>query len=158
MIELSVDVTSKPVTDVLTRIARGMRNLKPVMDSIGQELESRVSGRFETQTDPLGRRWAPWAPSTVENYPKDGHGRILDRYGDMVRSLSHEPDHESVRVGFGAVASKARDVSAVYHEWGTWKMPRRGLLMADPDQGTLAKDDEAAVLDILQVWLADLAE
>lgn len=158
MIELSVDVASKPVTDSLARIVRGMGNLQPVMDSIGQELESRVSGRFETETDPLGRGWAPWAPSTRENYPKDGHGRILDRYGDMLRSLNHDADRDSVRVGFGAVASKAGDAHAVYHEFGTRKMPRRGLLMADPDAGTLGSGDEAAVLDILQVWLADLVD
>ena len=157
MIELTVDVSSKPVTDVLARLLRGMKDLTPVMGSIGQELESRISGRFESESDPLGQKWAPWAPSTKENYPKDGNHRILDRYGDMLRSLSHQADSSSVRVGFGAVASKAGDVYAVYHEWGTWKMPRRGLLMADPDNGTLGPEDEAAVLDILGVWLADLA-
>ena len=33
-------------------------------------------------------------------------------------------------------------------------MPRRGMLMGDPDAGTLAPDDEAAVLDILGTFLA----
>jgi len=157
MIDLSVEVSSKPVTDSLARIARRLGNLQPVMDSIGQELESRVSGRFETQTDPLGHRWAPWAESTRENYPADGYGRILERYGDMVRSLTHDADRNSVRVGFGAVAGKAGDAYAVYHEWGTEHMPRRGLLMADPDAGTLSPEDEAAVLDILSTWLEDAA-
>lgn len=157
MLELSADVTSREMTAVLGRIARDIRNLRPVMDSIGQELEGRASARFETQTDPLGRRWEPWAPATRDSYPKDGHGRILDRYGDMLRSLSHQANSDSVRVGFGSVASKAGDVTAVYHEFGTWKMPRRGLLTADPDRGTLAPGDEAAVMDILEVWLADLS-
>ena len=35
-------------------------------------------------------------------------------------------------------------------------MERRGMLLADPDQGTLGKEDEAAVLDVLDVWLTDL--
>ena len=157
MIDLSVEVNSRALDDVLARLLRGMKNLTPVMDSIGQELESRVSGRFESQSDPLGRQWAPWAESTKENYPADGNARILDRYGDMLRSLNHKADSSSVRVGFGAVASKAGDVYAVYHEWGTWKMPRRGLLFADPDEGTLGPEDEASVLDILDVWLSDLA-
>ena len=158
MLELGVDVNSKAVTDVLNRLSRGMSNLRPVMDSIGQEFESRVSGRFESQSDPLGRPWAPWAESTRENYPQDGNGRILDRYGDMLRSLNHEPDRTSVRIGFGAVAGPAGDVYATYHEHGTETMPRRGLLWADPDKGTLASDDEDAVLDILQVWVNDLAK
>lgn len=157
MIDLSVEVNSAALDRVLDKLVRGMKNLHPVMDSIGQELESRVSGRFETETDPQGQKWAPWAESTKETYPADGHGRILDRYGDMLRSLNHQADSGSVRVGFGAVASKAGDVYAVYHEFGTWKMPRRGLLFADPEQGTLGKEDEASVLDILGVWIEELA-
>ena len=157
MIDLNVEVNSRALDEVLARLMRGMKNLTPVMDSIGQELESRISGRFESQSDPLGRQWAPWAESTKENYPADGNARILDRYGDMLRSLNHKANSSSVRVGFGAVASKAGDVYAVYHEWGTWKMPRRGLLFDDPDQGTLGKADEAAVLDILEVWVSELA-
>jgi len=35
-------------------------------------------------------------------------------------------------------------------------MPRRGMLFADPDTGELGAQDEAAVLDILGVWLDDL--
>lgn len=157
MIDLTVEVHSETLDAVIAKLLRGMKDLTPVMDSIGQELESRVSGRFETETDPLGMAWAPWAESTRENYPDDGNGRILDRYGDMLRSLNHQADSSSVRVGFGAVASTAGDVYAAYHEWGTWKMPRRGLLFADPDAGTLGDEDEASVLDILEVWLADLA-
>jgi len=157
MIDLSVEVHSEALDAVLAKLLRGMKNLTPVMDSIGQELESRISGRFETETDPNGNAWAPWAESTRESYPEDGNARILDRYGDMLRSLNHQADSSSVRAGFGAAASKAGDVYAVYHEWGTWKMPRRGLLFDDPDAGTLGKEDEAAVLDILEVWLADLA-
>lgn len=150
MIDLSVEVNSRALDDVLARLLRGMKNLTPVMDSIGQELESRVSGRFESQSDPLGRQWAPWAESTKENYPADGNARILDRYGDMLRSLNHKADSSSVRVGFG-------QPYAAFHEWGTKHMPRRGLLFADPDSGTLAEGDEMAVLDILGVWLSDLA-
>lgn len=61
MIALSVEVHSQALDRVLDKQVRGMRNLTPVMDSIGQELESRISGRFETGTDPQGHKWAPWA-------------------------------------------------------------------------------------------------
>ena len=122
-------------------------NLGPAMESAGQELHSRVSARFETETDPLGHPWAPWADSTRASYPKGGNRRILDRYGDMLSSLNHRADATSVRIGFGTPY-------AAYHEWGTRKMPRRGLLMADPDSGTLAPGDEAAVLDILSTFLS----
>ena len=133
----------------LEQLKRRLGNLKPVMQSIGMELESRISGRFESRTDPSGSAWAPWAQSTLDSYPDDGNRRLLDRYGDMLASLNHQANATSVRVGFG-------QTYAAFHEFGTDSMPRRGLLFADPDAGTLAEDDEAAVLDILGVWLTDL--
>ncbi|MES2948634.1 MAG: phage virion morphogenesis protein [Pseudomonadota bacterium] len=150
---LTVTVNSKPVDDLLTQLLGRMDDLQPAMQGIGQELNSRISARFETRSDPMGRAWAPWAESTRENYPKDGRGLLLERYGDMLKSLNFQADSTAVRVGFGAVASKKGDVYAAYHEWGTVKMPRRGLLFADPDAGTLAPGDEAAVLDIISGFL-----
>ena len=146
---LTITADDKAFRDSLAQLYRGMGNLTPVMQSIGMELESRISGRFESRTDPSGNAWAPWAQSTVDNYPENGNRRLLDRYGDMLASLSHQADATSVRVGFG-------QPYAAFHEWGTEHMPRRGLLFSDPDAGTLAEGDEAAVLHILAVWLDDL--
>ena len=149
MIDISTDDSAFRAS--LDQLKRRLGNLTPVMQSIGMELESRASGRFESRTDPSGNAWAPWAQSTVDSYPEDGNRRLLDRYGDMLASLSHQADATSARVGFG-------QPYATFHEWGTEHMPRRGLLFADPDAGTLAEDDEAAVLDILGVWLDGLID
>ena len=143
---LTVTVESKPVTDLLSKLMRRLDDLKPAMASIGQELESRVSARFETETDPKGQPWAPWAASTAATYPIDGNRRILDRYGDMLSSLNHAATSDSVRIGFGSPI-------ATFHEWGTERMPRRGLLTDDPDAGTLAAEDETAVLQVLNTFL-----
>jgi phage gpG-like protein len=72
----------------------------------------------------------------------------------MLNSLNFQAKSTSVSVGFGAVASKKGDVYAAYHEWGTKKMPRRGLLFADPNKGTLAEADNTAILDIIGTYLA----
>lgn len=149
MIRVTVD--DKAFRGILEQLYRGMGDLTPVMQSIGMELESRISGRFESRSDPLGRSWAPWAQSTVDSYPEGGNRQLLDRYGDMLASLSHQADANSARVGFG-------QPYAAFHEWGTEHMPRRGVLFVDPDAGTLAEDDEAAVLDILGMWLNDLTD
>lgn len=147
MIDITTDDSAFRAS--LEQLKRRLGNLKPVMQSIGMELESRISGRFESRTDPSGSAWAPWAQATLNSYPDDGNRRLLDRYGDMLASLSHQADATSVRVGFG-------QTYAAFHEFGTDSMPRRGLLFADPNAGTLAEDDEAAVLDILGMWLTDL--
>jgi len=64
----------------------------------------------------------------------------------MLSSLNHRADSDSVRIGFGSPI-------ATFHEWGTVRMPRRGLLTDDPDAGTLAPNDEVAVLSILDTFL-----
>ena len=143
---LTITVNDAAFRDDLAILYRRLGNLTPVMNSIGTALENRVKGRFETRTDPNGKSWAPWKPSTEESYPADGHRQLLDRYGDMLDHVSHKADSTSVRIGFA-------EFYATFHEFGTKKMARRGLLFADPDAGTLAKGDEAAVLDILGIWL-----
>ena len=98
---LTVTVENAQVLDVLDSISSRLSNLTPAMESIGQTMQSRVSARFETETDPLGRPWAPWADSTRASYPKGGNRRILDRHGDMLSSLNHRADATSARIGFG---------------------------------------------------------
>lgn len=146
MIEIKID--SQAVTDAFNRLIALGENISPVLDAIGQRMEERVSGRFETKTDPNGHPWAPWKPATVKRYPKDGNGTLLDRYGDMLGSLNHHADANSVTVGFGKPY-------ALFHEYGTSKMERRGLLMADPDAGMLGTEDEASILDLIRTYFAE---
>lgn len=93
-------------------------------------MENRISDRFETRTDPGGRSWAPWSESTKATYPKDAHGSLLDRYGDLLDGRSHTVRGDWVLVGFD------RDYAA-WHEFGTKTMPRRGLLFDDPTPESL---------------------
>lgn len=125
---LDVRIDDRAFVDYLERIQRRLGDLTPVMQDIGMEMEGRVSARFESRTDPWDNSWAPWEPATRESYPEDGNRRLLDRYGGMLESLSHSADANSVRVGFG-------DPVAVYHEWGTKHMARRGMVFGDPDAG-----------------------
>ncbi len=147
---IEIQVNSRSAMDSLNELIRRGQNPSPVLDAIGQRMEERVSARFETQTDPTGQAWAALKPSTLKSYPKDGHGSLLDRYGDMLGSLSHQVDATGVLVGFG-------EGRAIYHELGTRKMARRGMLLADPAAGTLGADDERAILDILNDYLLKTA-
>lgn len=144
--QILIEIDSRPVLDVLNRLIAAGQDMRPILDAVGQEMESRVSSRFETRTDPSGKAWAPWAPRTVKSYPKDGNRKLLDRYGDMLASLSHQADGDGVYIGFGQPYAK-------YHEVGTRKMARRGLITADPVAGTLGTGDERAIMDILRASL-----
>ena len=157
---LTISVEDRAVAAYLQQLQDRLSDLTPVMSEIGAALEGNILQRFETRTDPSGAAWKPWAPNTREGYPfaksksatgvkyGAGNARLLDRYGTMLQSLNHQADGHSVTIGF------ATDY-AVFHEYGTQNMPRRGMLMADPDQGSLGEDDEATVLDIITYWLSE---
>ncbi len=153
---LTITVDDSAFRATMRRLQEGMADLTPVMEKIGYTLETNIRGRFDIKTDPNGQRWAPWADSTRETYPYPGspfaktegpgNGKLLDRYGTMFDGLNYEPSADSVRIGFAMPY-------AAYHEYGTQKMPRRGMLMADPNAGTLGAEDQAAVIDILNGFL-----
>jgi uncharacterized protein YktB (UPF0637 family) len=44
----TITVDSKLVMDELARLQQRTSNLRPVMDSIGQELSNRISARFQS--------------------------------------------------------------------------------------------------------------
>lgn len=144
---IRIQVTNAQLRDALERLTARLGDLAPAMGSIGMELENRIRERFEGRRDPLGTAWAPWAPATVENYPEDGERKLLERYGDMLGSLNHSAGRDSVSIGFG-------QPYAAYHEFGTRRMPRRGLLFADPEAGELAPEDEQAVIEIIEGYLS----
>jgi phage gpG-like protein len=155
-----VTVDNRQFGQPLTTLVDRLGEPAEVLEAIGNLLETNVRRRAETATDPSGKPWAAWADSTRDAYPwpgsdaaagkeGPGNGRLLDRYGTMLASLSYQVGRDSVVIGFG------QDY-AVFHEWGTKHMPRRGLLMADPDEGTLGAEDNAAVLDLVSSWLDEL--
>jgi phage virion morphogenesis protein len=159
---LTITVDDSAFRATMRRLQEGMSDLTPVMERIGGTLEANIQNRFETRTDPNGRPWKPWAKQTLATYPfagteyakgdeGPGNGKLLDRYGTMLRGLNYQADSNSVRVGFAMPY-------ASYHEFGTKKMPRRGMLMGNPEAGTLGQADERAVIDILNGFLQDLAK
>jgi len=143
---LTITADTRFVADYLEQIGKRIDDMTPLMDAIGMLMETQISNRFETMADPGGAKWASWAESTKANYPADAHGRLLDRYGDMLRSLTHTADAHSATIGFG-------QPHAAYHEFGTKHMERRGLLFDDPDTGELGSEDREAILDLVSAYL-----
>lgn len=143
----SIQVDDGGFAAELDRLLGTATDMEPVFDAIGMRLVEQISGRFESETSPYGFAWAPWAPSTETYYPDDGNRHILDRYGDMLQSLSHVADASGLEVGFG-------QPYAIFHEFGTKRMPRRGMLFDDPNSGALGADDEREVLDIIAGFIA----
>lgn len=153
---LTITIQDQALQSHLQLLRTRLQDLTPAMEEIGNALETRVRQRFQTATDPNGAKWAPWKPSTVASYPFPGtraaakygagNARLLDRYGTMLGGLNYQAGGTSVTVGFAAPY-------ATFHEFGTKRMTRRGMLMANPDNGTLGQEDQSEVLNIINHWL-----
>lgn len=54
---LTIHYQNSEVSSYLKRLRARLGDLQPVLQEIGTTIEGRVSARFETETDPLGRSW-----------------------------------------------------------------------------------------------------
>jgi len=143
---MTIEIDDREVRRALEQLSRRAQDMSPVMRAIGADMERRMLERFETQTDPKGRKWAPLKPATLA--AKKGRGSILYRFGALQESRSAQADARSVRWGFG-------QKYAAFHEFGTKKMPRRGLLFGDADRRELAEEDRSLILDAIRAYLAE---
>ncbi|WP_448384542.1 phage virion morphogenesis protein, partial [Desulfosoma sp.] len=112
---LTIEINDREVHDALEKLARRVADLSPVMRAIGADMERRMLERFETETDPTGRKWAPLSQRTLK--AKKGRGTTLYHFGALQESRTSAADSTSVRWGFG-------QKYAAFHEFGTKKMPR----------------------------------
>lgn len=141
---------------------------RQLMIEIGAKMETNARLRFDTKTDPAGQPWPPLGPITKEIYASEWFkarnpafkngipGTLLDRTRQMLNSLAYNPGDDWVDIGTSRrVPGKSQPYWEVgqLHEWGTSKMPRRGFLTANPATGTLATDDEADILGIVEAAL-----
>jgi phage virion morphogenesis protein len=153
MTGLTMVVDDAALQRALGRLEGRVSHAAPLLETIGSVLESRVQQRFDFKRDPSGKQWASWKPSTAQRRAKEGRGELLWHGGPksqhLRESLSYRVTDNAVVIGFGADY-------AIYHEFGTKHMARRGLLTANPQTGSLGADDRAAVLSVTQQYLEEL--
>lgn len=139
----------------LSRLQQELAEPRELMQGIGDLLVQRIESRTADKLDPDGAPWAPLAESTLRR--KRGQGSILVGAqhrrggrellgGHMLEHASANADDTSVEVGFP-------EPYAGYHETGTSRMPRRGLLTSNWQTGELGAGDRQAVLDLVYRFL-----
>lgn len=132
---------------------------------IGATVQQNAELRFDTKTDPAGVPWPPISPATKAIYESDWFiernpafkggipGSLLERTRQLRNSLAYNVGPDWVDIGTSRrVPGKSQPYweVGVLHEWGTRKMPRRGILTADPEAAELGADDQADILQVVQ--------
>lgn len=135
---------------------------RDLMEILAAVLESNVQQRFDDKVDPTGASWAQLAPATVamyrEKYGETIPGSLLERSRQMRQSLTANAGDDWAEIGMSRKtppnkSGKVWDLP-VLHEHGTKRMPRRGLLTADPEAGRLGDADLRDIEDEFAAWLA----
>lgn len=142
-------VDSRDVEVALGRILDSLEQPIALFRQIGAKLESNIEARFDTETDPDGKKWKPWSPQYARwrAAQRRGQGRILSLTGRMRDSLSYSAAGNRVEIGFGVPYAE-------FHELGRGVPPRRMLSGAG---GRLGAEDERDVLAIIASWASKLA-
>jgi phage gpG-like protein len=63
---ITIQVQDKAVQDALQALAKRVGNMKPKLQTIGDDIMARAKARFGTSTGPDGQRWKPNALSTIQ--------------------------------------------------------------------------------------------
>lgn len=103
----------------------------PFLEAVGQRETERVQERIrDSKIDPMGERWAPWAPATLWERQHKGNealGLLFDE-GDLLLSIHPEVRALVDTVEIGSNLPYAKDLQD-----GTYRMPAREYLGWEPD-------------------------
>lgn len=147
----AITITGQPdLKRMFARARAAGANMHGLLDAVSGRLEERINLRFDTKQDPDGRPWAPLAATTRARYDaKDQgarRGTLLERTRLMRDGLNRQVLTRDAIVGFDRPYAK-------YHETGTTRMPRRGLIFSDPITGRMAEGDIDAMQATAREWL-----
>lgn len=160
-----IDLEDAQILAAIDRALHTLQNPGELMEDIGAKIEANANLRWETKTDPTGKAWAPLSPATKAIYESDWFiernpafkggipGSLLERTRQLRASLAYNVGADYVEIGTSRQVGKKRWQVGALHEWGTTKMPRRGILTANPDTGELGAGDQADVLAIVSAAL-----
>lgn len=131
MTGISITVNDADIAAALGRIIEAGRDLQPLFDRIGPSLVRSTQMRFETETDPQGRKWAPLRPATIR--AKKGDRRILHRRGFLYGSLTHNALPSYLEVGtnlvYGAIHQLGGTIDfAAREQNATFRKTRSGQM------------------------------
>ena len=158
---LVIELQDEVLLAAIGRAIELMEQPQQLLGDIGDKLESNAQLRWDERVDPTGQPWAPLSPATVAIYTSEWFikrnpafkagipGNLLERTRQLRNSLAHNVGVDYVEIGTSRQVGKKQWQVGTLMEWGTSKMPRRGILTADPKTGELGAADTADVLAVL---------
>lgn len=145
MIQIRID--NAKLVAALRRLAACGHDLSPVMRKVAGIMHNAVEDNFEEEGRP---KWPSLAASTIKQRSKQGNwpGKILQRRGNLARSITRHSDATSAMVGTNTVYAAIHNFGGQAGKGHRSEIPAREFLHLEPE-------DEG---DILQSFAKFLGE
>lgn len=118
----------------LLALPNRLANLRPVMvGAIAPAANRMLIRHWESKGAAFGRRWAPWAPSTLRKRLAKGNvekGILRDTdhlFKTLIRARSGDDRLKVIKGGL-RLQLNTREAKALYHQVGTQFMPERQVI------------------------------
>ena len=111
----------------LDKIAKGIRNPRPLLKQIGVLILNEVNKNFVRGSND-GDAWTPNAPATIA---RKGSSKPLIDTGNLRASFTFQVKRNSVEIGSPLFYSE-------FHEFGTSTIPQRKMLPKDSKASKIA--------------------
>lgn len=121
------------------------KNMKKIMNTIGNMVYNVTMESFENQKSPFGEKWKDLSKATEKS--KKGKGRILRHSGDLEDKWNIEATNNKVEITGNTKSKKGYSYGAV-HQWGSKRIKARPFLPIDND-GFLEDNLKNAIEDML---------
>lgn len=150
---IDVEIDDQSTRDLINELKRRMGNLTPVMDAVGQIIQSGTQQRFVDQQAPDGTPWEALSQVTLDRRRKAGKGaQILRDTGRLMNSISYRVNGDSVSVFTNVIYAPTHQLGAQQGAYRASPPIPWGDVPARPFLGYSASDEDA-VLEILQGYL-----
>lgn len=147
---IDVEIDDQSTRDLINELKRRMGNLTPVMEAVGQIIQSGTQQRFVDQQAPDGTPWAALSPATLAK--RGGGAQILRDTGRLMNSISYRVNGDSVSVFTNVIYAPTHQLGAKQGAYRASPPIPWGDVPARPFLGYSASDEDA-VLEILQGYL-----
>lgn len=129
MIERHIEISNLPQVDAhLARLSQGVEVLKPLWERFGKEFYSQEESLFNKAP------WKPLSPAYAERKRQEFGSKSILRATDVLfTSLTRQGATGNIhRVDDMSAEFGSNDFKAMFHQFGTARMPARPPL-AEPD-------------------------
>ena len=112
-VAITIDVDAAPLRGGFAALRAAALDLHPALDAIGRRWADRTRARFTTGIGPDGVEWKPSQRAIRDD------GQTLRDSGDLMNSITHEVEGDSVSVGTNKIYGPA-------HQFGVTILPKKG--------------------------------